>query len=187
MTAGFRKGSERSIYRGRIIDVAIGEFFTPDGERLERELVHHQGAVSVVPIVGDEVVLVRQYRPALDLELLEIPAGLRDVAGESAERTAERELAEEIGMHPGHLEHLCSFFNAAGFSDEKIEIFLATDLTPVPQDTQSAEEAHMTVERVRLDDVAGLIASGELCDAKSIIGLLLAIQRRSDHASSADT
>jgi 8-oxo-dGTP pyrophosphatase MutT (NUDIX family) len=177
VTAGFRKGTERSIYKGRIIDVAIGEFFAPDGERLERELVHHQGAVSVVPLIGDEVVLVRQYRPALDCELLEIPAGLRDVEGEPPEQTAARELAEEIAMYPGHLEHLCSFFNAAGFSDEKIDIYLATDLTPAPQQTQSAEEAHMTVERVRLDDVPALIASGEMCDAKSIIGLLLARQR----------
>jgi 8-oxo-dGTP pyrophosphatase MutT (NUDIX family) len=193
VAAGFRKGSEQTIYKGRIIEVAVGEFFTPDGERLERDLVHRPGAVCAVPIVGDEAILVRQYRPALDLELLEIPAGLRDVPDEPLEVTAERELAEEIGMHPRKLELLCAFYNTAGFCDEKIHVFLASDLMPVPQETQSAEEAHMTIERVRLDDVPALIASGELCDAKSIIGLTLAIQHqrqrqhRSDHASSTDT
>jgi ADP-ribose pyrophosphatase len=178
LAAGFRKGDERVVHQGRIIQVAVGEFFAPDGERLERDLVHHPGAVCAVPIVGDEAILVRQYRPALGAELLEIPAGLRDVDGEPPEQTAARELEEEIGMRPGHLEPLCTFFNAAGFSDEQIHVFLATDLVEVERQAHGPEEAHMTIERVRLDDVPAMIASGELCDAKSIIGMLLAIQRR---------
>jgi ADP-ribose pyrophosphatase len=178
LAAGFRKGDERIVHRGRIIDVVVGEFFAPGGERLERDLVRHPGAVCAVPIVGDEAILVRQYRAALDAELLEIPAGLRDVDGEAPESTAARELEEEIGMRPGRLEPLCTYFAAAGFSDELIHVFLATDLVEVPRQTHGAEEEHMTIERVRLDAVPGLIASGELRDAKSIIGLLLAIQRR---------
>ena len=174
MTAGFRKGPERVVYDGHVITVAVGEFTAPNGERIERDLVHHRGAVSVVPLIGDEVVLVRQYRAALDGLLLEIPAGLRDVDGESPEQTAVRELAEEIGMRPGKLELLTRFYNAAGFSDEEIIVFLATDLTEVPLEAQGAEEEHMTIERVRLADVDSMIASGALRDAKSIIGLLLA-------------
>jgi 8-oxo-dGTP pyrophosphatase MutT (NUDIX family) len=178
LTSGFRKGSERTVYKGRIIDVVVGEFFAPDGERMERDLVHHPGAVCAVPIVGDEAILVRQYRAALDAELLEIPAGLRDVDGEPPELTASRELEEEIGMRPGRLEPLCRFYNAAGFSDELIHVYLATELVEVPREAHGVEEAHMTIVRVRLTDVPELIASGELCDAKSIIGLTLAMQRR---------
>ena len=178
MAAGFRKGSERTIHQGHFMQLVVGEFFAPDGTRMERDLVRHPGAVCAVPIIGDEAILVRQYRAALDMELLEIPAGLRDVPGEAPEVTAARELTEEIGMHPGHLELLCSFYNAAGFSDEKLYVFLATELEPVERQAHSIEEQHMTTERIRLDAVPGLIATGELCDAKSIIGLTLAMQHR---------
>src|SRR4051794_28940678 len=95
----FGKESEREIYEGRIIRVTSGTFRDPDGESFERDIVHHPGAVSVVPLLDDgRVVLVRQYRAALDVDLLEIPAGIRDVDGEAPEVTASRELAEEIGM-----------------------------------------------------------------------------------------
>jgi 8-oxo-dGTP pyrophosphatase MutT (NUDIX family) len=170
VAAGFRKGSERPIYKGHSIEVVVGEFFAPDGTRLERDIVHHPGAVCVVPVDGDEAILVRQYRAALDRELLEIPAGVRDVAGEPPEVTA------------GRLELLTSFFNAPGFSDEELHVYLATDLEQVDRHAHSVEEEHMTIERIRLDAVPGMISSGELDDAKSIIGLLLARQHRSRHA-----
>jgi ADP-ribose pyrophosphatase len=182
VTAGFRKGSERLVYKGRIMELVVGEFLTPDGERIERDVLHHPGAVAAVPLIGDEVVLVRQYRPAIDAEVLEIPAGIRDVDGEPLEVTAARELAEEIGMHPGRLEPLCSFYNAVGFSDELIHVYLATDLTDVERTAQGHEEEHMTIERVRLDDAPRMIASGELRDAKTIIGLMLTLERRSAHS-----
>ncbi len=123
---------------------------------------------------GDEVVLVRQYRAAVDLEVLEIPAGKRDVAGEDPELTAHRELAEEVGLAAGSLHKLAEFYNSIGFSDELSHVFLATDLTPVADDRQGIEEQHLTVERIRLDDVPALIAARELVDAKTVIGLLLA-------------
>jgi 8-oxo-dGTP pyrophosphatase MutT (NUDIX family) len=177
MTAGFAKGPERIVYDGAIIRVAVGEFTTPAGERIERDIVRHPGAVAVVPVVGDEAILVRQYRAALDLELLEIPAGKRDVSDEPPERCAERELAEEIGMHPGRLEVLSTFYNSAGFCDEEIVVFLGTELVATDSSAHGVEEQYMTIERVRLDDVPRMIAAGELRDAKSIIGLLLALRR----------
>jgi len=138
-------------------------------------VVHHPGAVSVVPLLDDgTVVLVRQYRAAVDRDLLEIPAGKRDVAGEAPELTAHRELAEEIGMQAGRLEQLAEFYNSPGFCDEHSFVFLARDLEPCGNSLQGVEEQHMTVEHVALADVPGLIASGELVDAKSIIGLSLA-------------
>jgi ADP-ribose pyrophosphatase len=147
-------------------------------ELLEREIVHHPGAVSVVPLRDDEtVVLVRQYRAALDRQLLEIPAGKRDVDGEAPETTANRELAEEVGLHAGRLVKLVEFFNSAGFSDEHSTVYLGTELEEVPSDRHGAEEQHMTIEHVPLNDVRALIARGEITDAKTIIGLLLALDR----------
>ena len=116
---GFRKLDERVVWEGSLISVAQGRYETPDGEEFERDVVHHPGAVSVVPVVdqGSAVLLVRQYRAAVDAELLEIPAGLRDVEGEAPEATAGRELEEEVGMRAGRLEKLAEFYNSAGFSD----------------------------------------------------------------------
>lgn len=175
--AGFVPGAERTVYDGHVIRVTVGEFTTPDGHRIERDLVRHPGAVSVVPVVGDEVILVRQFRAALNADLLEIPAGKRDVDGEPPEVCATRELVEEIGMRPGRLELLARFYNSAGFSDELSYVFLGTELEDDQAEAAGVEEEYMTVERIRLDDVPALIASGELCDAKSIIGLTLARER----------
>ena len=109
---------------------------------------------------SDEVILVRQYRAAIDRELLEIPAGKRDVAGEPPEDTARRELVEEVGMRAGRLELLAEFYNSPGFCDEHSFVYLALDLEPCPSDLQGIEEQHMTIERVALDDVPGLIRPG---------------------------
>jgi ADP-ribose pyrophosphatase len=170
----FTKRGEREIWSGAVISVAEGTFVSPSGTEFRRDLVHHPGAVSVVPVDGDEVVLVRQYRAAVDLEVLEIPAGKRDVAGEPPEVTAHRELAEEVGLAARHLVKLAEFYNSIGFSDELSHVFLGTDLTPVADDRQGEEEQHMAIERIRLDDVPALIAARVLVDAKTVIGLLLA-------------
>jgi ADP-ribose pyrophosphatase len=178
VTSGFVKGPERVVYEGHAITVAVGEFTAPNGEVVTRDVIHHPGAVSVVPIDGDEVILVRQYRAALGHDLLEIPAGKRDVADEPLEECAARELAEEIGMAAASLERVASFYNSAGFCDELSHVFLGRGLTPVASAAHGLEEEYMSVERHRLDDVPALIASGELRDAKTIIGLLLALHQR---------
>ena len=176
-TDGFRQISEDTIFEGKIIRVAVGEFVTPSGDTVVRELVRHPGAVSVVPIVGDHVVMVRQYRAALGDDLLEIPAGKRDVADEPPELTAERELVEEIGLRPRSLELLTAFYNSAGFSDEYCYVYLATEFDEATAHAHGEEEQYMTIEHVPLDDVPAMIADGRLCDAKSIIGLSLALRR----------
>ena len=173
----FRKlPAERERYRGALISVATATIVGPDGDEFERDVVHHPGAVSVVPVVDDAtaVLLVRQYRAALDRDLLEIPAGKRDVADEPPAETARRELAEEIGMEAGRLDLLAEFYNSPGFCDEHSYVFLARDLTECPTDLQGIEEQHMTIERVALGDVPALIERGEIVDAKTIIGLCLA-------------
>jgi ADP-ribose pyrophosphatase len=172
----FRKLAEREVYRGSLISVGVGRFAAPGGQEFVRDVVHHPGAVSVVPVVdeGATAILVRQYRAAIDRDLLEIPAGKRDVPDEPPEVTARRELEEEVGMRAGRLERLAEFYNSPGFCDEHSFVFLALDLEACSNSLQGVEEQHMTVERIALDDVPSLIAAGEIVDAKSIIGLMLA-------------
>jgi ADP-ribose diphosphatase len=159
------------------------EVEAPDGTQVTRTVVRHPGAVVVVPIErgaqgGDDVaVLVRQYRVAVDEEVLEVVAGKRDVDGEPPPETARRELVEELGLHAGRLVKLAEFFNTPGFCDERSHLFAALDCTPAERNAPtSPEEREMTTERVALRDVERLIADGSLHDAKSIIGLLLARQ-----------
>lgn len=173
--AGFRQLGEETLWTGHIVSAAQGRFVAPDGTEFEREVVRHPGAVSVVAMLDEgTAILVRQYRSAVDRELLEIPAGKCDVAGEDRALTARRELEEEIGMQAGRLDRLCDFLNSPGFCDEDSTIFLARDLQPCPTDTHGVEEEHMTIEHVALADVPSLVASGKIVDAKTIIGLLLA-------------
>ena len=180
MSPPFRKVDDRLRYQGSLISVRVVGFEDPGGNRFERDVVHHPGAVVVVPITADRgVLMVRQFRAAIGADLLEIPAGKRDVEGEPTEVTAARELAEEVGRKAGHLELLARFYNSPGFTDELTHLYLATDLEEVPLDRQGWEEQEMTIEEVPLDDVPGLIADGRLVDAKSIFGVALARERLS--------
>lgn len=175
----FRRLGESTVYAGSLIRVATATFEAPDGSRFEREIVHHPGAVVVVPLTAeDSVLMVRQYRAAVGDELLEVPAGKRDVDGEPTELTAQRELTEEVGRRAGRLELLASFYNSPGFTDEHTWLYLASDLEEVPLDPQGAEELHMAVEEIPLADVPGMIGRGAIADAKSIVGLCLARTRR---------
>ena len=176
-SGGFRKVSEREIHAGRVVRLTESVFTTPDGGQMTRDVVHHRGAVAVVAVDGDEVVLLRQYRTPVESELLEIPAGTRDVGGEDPAGTARRELAEEAGLACESLEELGTFFNSPGFCDELSHVFLATGLSPVPRRPDGAEEEWMTVERVGLQEAEAMIDRGEIRDAKTIIGVLLALRR----------
>ena len=175
MSQAFRKVGEQPRFEGSLFRVNTVEFEGPAGVRFERDIVHHPGAVVVVPLTGDrKVVMVRQFRAAIAGDLLEVPAGKRDVDGEATEVTAARELAEEIGRRAGRLDLLARFYNSPGFTDEFTHLYLARDLEEVPLDRQGHEEQQMTVEEIRLDDVPRLIASGDIVDAKTIIGTALA-------------
>ena len=173
----FRIVGSRTVADVGFLQLTQEHVHAPGGEDLTRFVVRHPGAVVVVPVEhpGDAALLVRQYRVALDADLLEVPAGKRDVEGEPPEETARRELEEEIGRRPGRLVKLAEFYNSPGFCDEYTHLFCALDLEEVdgPRGVNAEEEA-MTVERVPFEAVDGLIASGELRDAKSIIGLDLA-------------
>lgn len=165
-----------STARGRAAFLELDELTVqgPDGETFTRAVVRHPGAVVMVPVQDGDVILVRQFRAAVGRSLLEVPAGKRDVAGESPADTATRELEEEIGQHPGQLTKLCEFYNSPGFCDEYTHLYCATDLRPLAEPRGvTAEERAMAVERIPLDATTDLIATGEIVDAKSIIGLVL--------------
>jgi 8-oxo-dGDP phosphatase len=175
----FRIVGERAGWQGRRMGVAIAEVEGPDGHRFEREIIHHPGAVGVMPLHDDRTVtLVHQYRVAIGSDMWEIPAGLRDVADEPTAETARRELAEEAGLRAGRMEHLVTFHNSAGFSDESVVVYLATELADVADDRQGIEEQHMRVERMTLDDALAMVDDGRITDAKTMIALLTLARRR---------
>ncbi len=175
---GFRRLDERHVFDGWIIKVRVGTFEAPDGSTFERDVVHHPGAVAIAPLDDEgNIVLVRQYRSAIDAHLWEIPAGLRDVEGEPLEETARRELLEEVGLTAGTVEHLTSVHNSVGFCDEMIHIFLGTELTEAERElTDSPEELDMTIARFPLDEAMRMIETGEITDAKTVIAVMGALR-----------
>lgn len=176
--AGFQRLGAVELCRAHSIWLEEVEYEGPGGLRFKRDVVHHPGAVSVVAVQDDgRAVLVRQFRAAIEGDLLEIPAGKRDVDGEEPSVTARRELEEEVGLRADHIELLLEFYNSPGFCDEHSYSYLATGLTECERAPVGPEESAMTIEYVSLDDVSKLIAAGELVDAKSIIALLLARER----------
>jgi 8-oxo-dGTP pyrophosphatase MutT (NUDIX family) len=178
---GFRVVGSEPLCEAGFLSLARVRVASDTGEEFDRHVVHHPGAVVVVPVLprpdgGHDALLVRQWRVATGQALLEIPAGKRDVEGEAPETTANRELEEEIGYVAGRLDKLSEFYNSPGFCDEYTHLFLATELEARTRAAVSHEEAAMTIERVALERVGELIATRELIDAKSIVGLLLAAQ-----------
>jgi ADP-ribose pyrophosphatase len=166
---------EETVHQGWLLRIQRATFAGPDGQRFERDIVRHPGAVAVVAVTdGGGVLLVRQYRPAVDAWLLEIPAGTCDVAGEAWETTARRELAEEAGCAADRLVPLIRMANTPGFCDEWTSIFLATGLTPVAHDRHGAEEQHLEVVEVPLDAFDALVDDGTIVDAQTVLGVALA-------------
>ncbi len=173
--AEFELLGEDLVHDGYAVDLVVARYRAPDGSEFTRDVIHHVGAVGVLPLHEDgTVTLVRQYRAPVGQHLLEIPAGLRDVEGEEPLVTAERELAEEVGLQADRFEPMCRFLNAPGLSDEEVHVFRATGLRDVDSDAQGPEERHMSVERHALVDLVTMVATGELTDAKTVIAVLLA-------------
>jgi 8-oxo-dGTP pyrophosphatase MutT (NUDIX family) len=174
--SGFRIVGTTGIADAGFLSMVDLDVRGPNGEEFQRTIVHHPGAVVVVPVESDGVTarLVRQFRAAPGRELLEVPAGKRDVDGEPPEATAARELEEEVGCRPGRLLELAEFYNSPGFCDEYTHAYAAIDLVELPaRRATGVEERAMTIERVALGDIERLVGTRELVDAKSIIALLL--------------
>jgi ADP-ribose pyrophosphatase len=162
----------RRVFEGKIARLRVDTVQLAGGRTAEREIVEHEPVVAIVPIDADgNVVLVRQYRLATGVVLLEVPAGGVD-PGETPEDAAQRELAEEIGMRAEHLERLAEFYVSPGFLTEYVHAFLATDLRDSP--AEADEDEDIAVVRMPLADAIAMVERGEFHDAKSIACLLLA-------------
>jgi 8-oxo-dGDP phosphatase len=174
----FRRVSEEEVFRGWIFSVGRVDLVDPEGEPFERFVIHHPGAVAIIPVHDNrQVTLVRQYRAPVDRMVLEAPAGTCDVDGESLETTARRELAEEAGLSAGSMEVLIGTYNTPGISDQLTTVFLATELSPCATNPMGTEEGFMTTETVSLDEIESLVADGTLVDETTVLGLMLARDR----------
>lgn len=156
------------VYHGRIFTVEAGQAALDDGTQVPREMVRHDGGVAVVPLLGDDVLLVRQFRIVVEQSLLELPAGRREGDEDPALRAA-LELEEEVGYNAGALRLLARYYSSAGFTDEQMHIYLATELTAVPRRPEFDER--IEVVPVPLADLPRLLDENAFADAKTIIGL----------------
>lgn len=161
----------RTIWEGKIVRVGEERFRHADGEEVTREKVWHPGAVGILALDEDNVWLTRQPREAVRATAsLEIPAGKLDVPGESPLDAAKRELAEEIGKQAARWEEMLAFYTSPGFTDERVWLFLATELSQVPERPEADDDERIEIipwPRKRLDEA---IAACE--DSKSLIALL---------------
>jgi ADP-ribose pyrophosphatase len=166
--------NSRKIFEGRQFHVTVDTVREGD-VMYQREVVHHHGSAVILPIFDDgTTALVRQYRHPTVRYLLEAPAGTLNY-GERPEAGAARELEEELGLFAGRMEKLSEFFVSPGFCEEKMWLFLATDLTEGRQ--QLEEDEVLEVVRLPFADALEMISSGEIQDAKTIIALMLAAPR----------
>ena len=157
-------------YQGTILKI-YEDTVMANGHEARWDFIHHNGAAAVVPVTADgKILMVRQYRNALDRFTLEIPAGALDFAGEPKIDCAYRELEEETGFKADHLEYLMSLNTTVAFCDEAIDIFVAHHLIPSKQHLD--EDEVINVEPWELKDLEELIYRGEITDGKTIAAIM---------------
>jgi len=167
--------AHRRIYTGRVVHLDVDSVRYPDGSTGEMEMLRHPGAAAVIPFASDPrgpdptVLLIRQYRYATGGTLFEIPAGRLD-PGEEPENCARRELQEEVGVTAGRLERLTTIWTTPGFTDERIHLYWAADLSAGAH----AREPDEFIEVVPkpLSEVLGMVRSGAICDGKTVVAIL---------------
>jgi ADP-ribose pyrophosphatase len=163
------------LWHGKGFDLISETQVLPNGKPVTVEVIRHPGSSAVVPLLGEgKVVMIRQYRPAVGDFLWEIPAGTR-IPGEDPLACAKRELCEECGLEGGRFDTLGVIAVAAGYSDERIHLFLATEISPGEQHLD--EDELLTTHIFPFDDVMGMIQRGEIHEAMTIVGLQMAYQR----------
>ncbi len=163
------------IRKGRVFDFYAENITLPNGVSLDMEIIRHPGAAAIVPVMDDgSVILLKQYRHAVGGFIWEIPAGTLE-SGEDARQCAERELIEETGYAARHFDRLAEITPLPAYSDERIHLFLATDLTQTAQKLD--EDELLVVHRVALRLAIKMVTDGEIQDAKTIVGLQMAANR----------
>jgi 8-oxo-dGDP phosphatase len=171
--------------RGLLVTVRADKVRTPDNQIAEREVVLHPGAVAVLALDTDErILMIRQYRHPAGRLLWEIPAGLRDVAGEDPWATAQRELAEEAGYRARDWRLLVDYYSSPGYSTERLRIYLARDLEPIPEAERDfvpeAEEAHLVTAWPPLDQAVREVFAGDLHNGVAALAIMAGYAARSE-------
>ena len=171
--------SSNIIFDGRAVKLRVDTVRMADGRQTTREIIEHGACVAVVAVdEQNNILLVSQFREAVEKELLEIPAGGID-PGEDVETTVKREMQEETGYLPQQLLSLGGYYLAPGYSTEYLHLYLATDLLPsrlVAEDTEG-----INIVRVPVSQIRKMLASGKICDGKSIAGLYMYLEYRKKH------
>lgn len=166
----------RSIFKGRAFNVRVDTVINASGDQTTREIVEHPECVAVVPVdANGDILLVRQYRKAVEKDLLEIPAGGIE-PGEDPETAVKRELQEEIGRLPGRMVRLGGYYSSPGFCTEYLYLYLAEDLKA--SQLYAEDTPGIQTVRVKPNQIRRLIRSGEICDSKSVAGLLYYLDYR---------
>ena len=164
------------IYSGRVVSVSVETFAFADGQEATREVVHHPGAVAIVPVVNSkEIILLKQFRYCAGRDLWEIPAGTIE-PGETPLVCAHRELIEETGRRARKMEFLGGFYTSPGFTSEYLHLFAAMDLEPAEAHLDKDEK--IEIHQVSFEEALQKIEMGEIMDAKTIVGLLRVSRRR---------
>lgn len=167
--------SSRRIYTGRVLDLDVDRVGFPDGSTAELEMIRHPGASAVIPFAepprdpDPTVIMIRQFRHAAGAYIWEVPAGRLD-PGETPEACARRELEEEAGVTAGTLDRLNTIYTTPGFTDERIHLFLATDLGAGRE--QREPDEFVEVHRLRWSAVLDLVRRGEIVDGKTLVSLM---------------
>ena len=160
----------KEVYKGKIFNVVEDTIEFENGTTAKWDLVLHNGASAIVPLTEkNEVILVKQYRNAEDGDVLEIPAGKLE-KGEDPLVCATREIEEEIGYKAGKIEKICSMYTAVGFSNEKLHLYMATELIESQQNLD--EDEYIQIEKYPIEDAIQMIFTGQIKDSKTIVGLL---------------
>lgn len=162
----------KNIFDGRVIKVRVEDVILPNGKKSTRELIAHPGGVGIIAVTPEkEVLTVTQYRIAFRKMLLEIPAGKLEY-GENPLECGIRELEEETGYAAGNVRHLGEYYPTPGYCEEKINIYMATDLIKKQQNLDDGE--FLTVKKIPLDELYEMVMNNEIHDAKTAIAILKA-------------
>ncbi len=157
------------LYRGKIINLRIDTVELPNQKYSKREIIEHGGGVAIIAIKEGKIVLVKQYRKAIEKSIYELPAGKLE-STESPKECAIREFAEETGYESNKMKFLFNFYSSPGFSNELINLFIAEDISFVGANPD--EDEYIETVEIPFTDAFQMIKSGEIIDAKTIIGLL---------------
>ena len=162
----------QSIFKGKVISLKVDDVTLPNGETSKREIVNHPGAVAIIAITGEgKLVVVEQYRKALERSIIEIPAGKLE-PGELPEITAARELEEETGYGCNELTYLQSFATSPGFADEVIHLFVARGLYKIENPAAMDEDEFVELMEITVEEGERLVAQQKIFDAKTAFAIL---------------